>query len=1184
MVTLKRLREISKERDLGLSSSILNFVHKNQPLSPEGLPDLYSNWFSSPGNEEVLLRIQSLVEVAFPKADEHVSGEPTEEPEQLDVSDQDYQEQAVEPEPNLPESTSGLMEPSSVIPEDQLLEELGEAQADYLSSEISSLDEPETEAEESDSHDLELSADQERVEPSPSPLESEVKEFQPWWTDEQSIAEPHGMEEATESEPLDVSAFLETARVGPTHRFENVESIVDVDGAVVSWPPMPGATSYVVSIEQDHYPFDVSFDNAAALTSDNSVKLGPQPVFLTVFAFQAPNQPGVTWAKGRIVPDLGWLTAEVVDGKVALRWSGIPDAVEIRIARSKPDQELPENPAASSWLNTPSDADYLIDSDVELGFTYHYRAYLQWTGPDGLVHSTEGKSVSIRVLVEFPEVRDFTVSLDESVSGLLRAHVRGDLESGLISVHEVDGLPDEKLLQAVSDKLQLGAEDLGFLQTIKWLGQPVLGNLEAHHGGVELTTTLTNAGKSSKTFVLVLIVGRVAQVTALDTVQRVGEIRTASIQDRYDYQLLCLDQPLGAQTLDIWVVAPSVPFDRIAHTAPTRKVIIAEEYLLYGGILFADNVPEKPHIRRLAPDPQNIYIRGASTFGGQVEYGEVIRVNYPGRIEVSFELEEKEPDSDVTSSPRRPKKVRKGDSKRSVPNAQQAKLNESPIDTNSRLDKLGLSLMGESQFEAKQGLQHENYLQKLLSRLRRLGKRPVAVASATQGKRLLVKLTGAESIRELPKISVLHFAANSYPLDQFDSQVSKAPLELSTSQFREKPEPYKLPGSSDTEVQWLRVEPELMHRLQVQCDLSGDLLRGYRCFSLDSSVDAEVKRMQSPTATDRNISIVILGPPGAGKSTYLAALTHYLQGPYEILSRSEVIEVAGESSRLRDTARALAREGTLPSQGRPITENGNSATTTLEFSSGRPVELREVSMTDTSGLDLGDSESLNAIADTLLKADLIIFAVDPSHNLAVGEITGGVVPKTANIQERHQPFWMMKSLVDFLDQHAASRRAGQKIAVCLTKLDAMQEAAQVLGTALTGTIRSGMALARDPHLLWSGAYLESDGRLLDKEVKSLLGRVSGMRPFVQLVQDRFKPDEVRYFANSAIGRSSFSSSMGAGLTSVRISDPIRWVASHPPATGQVDEPIGGEGLSSSAAQTPVKAKYEAIQTMEKGDK
>ena len=197
-----------------------------------------------------------------------------------------------------------------------------------------------------------------------------------------------------------------------------------------------------------------------------------------------------------------------------------------------------------------------------------------------------------------------------------------------------------------------------------------------------------------------------------------------------------------------------------------------------------------------------------------------------------------------------------------------------------------------------------------------------------------------------------------------------------------------------------------------------------------------------------------------------------------------------------------------------------------------------------SGLQIGNPEVLQLAAEYLLKADLILVMIDPTQNPTVSELASGIVSKTAANSEQDEPFWLMQTIVGFLSENAQNRNANQKVGICLTKADALEVASTIPGTSLFGTIRSGMALARDPHMLWRGEYLESYGSLLDKEVRSLLARVSGFGAFMKFVDDSFTKSEVRYFAVSSLGRSNFSSTLGGGgLTPIRVSDPIRWVIS-----------------------------------------
>ena len=1185
MATLKEIKAIAERLTLSLASKEINFLHKHQDQDPGDLFDAFESWFNqTPADEKlaglvaVLIEIQSGnedapeseiqvgdedPELAVSESDvEEVQPLPTTEPD----SDAEIPDLEAEPKvsDDTPSDDSGLEAPDddTASLEDQDSESsLLTAETDDLPSE----DMPEETGIDSPSlNDSEFPVDADQVdeaeqsnspEPEPEPEPVVVKPFSPWWSSDEPTTEGPNQSSSAGKDRPDVSSFLDVTRRSDSDRVEELDiTLLETSEIEMSWESAGASATYVICGDLDHYPFEVTVDNAIEVTQLNEASYWGPLRFFTIFVFPSPGSKGAAWAKGRYVPEIEWLSAEVVDGKVALSWSEPEADVELRIAKSLPDQELSETPTANFWLPVNGSTGNFADERVELGRRYHYRAYLEWVSANGAVLSTKGIETPVDVVIEFPRVLSFEAELDAEVSGKVTCSIEGVHQAEYVQVFEVDGLPSQELLAAIESHRQLPVDQLTTLAVKSWLGKPHIGDAVENKGGLRVSSLMSNANKTSKTFVLVLKLGSVAQVTALNSIQRVGEIHTATLIERFDYQLVRLDDPMGAQSLDIWIVAASVPFEHIAHTQPNRRVLIQEEYLRYGGILFAHNVPNKPQIRTLAPDPQTIYIRGASTFEGQTEFGPVVQVNYPGRLVVSYMTEpipQEEQTQATTPKPKRKWRLfsRKPKAKPVAPVPEKATLptgeNSAEVQsrpTNKRIDALGDKLLGQSAVENAKDERVEGLLKRLLRALTPK-RRPKKKARPTEGPRLLVMVDGAESMSQLQSVSALHFASKDFPLDEHDSTVSKSPLEINLAQNRGRYMPYKTGQAASGEPQFLRLEPRLQHRFQLQSEMPGDTLNGVRCFSVDGSIDQE-KRRQNPTRpAELNLSVTVVGPSGSGKSTFLASLTHYLQHQYELLVRAELVEASQSENSLRNVANELAREGKLPRQGKPVTGSADSPTSTLRFVSRSPVEFREIHLVDTSGIDFANPESMELASEFLLGADLLVVTIDPTLNPTVAELSSGLVSKSTARSEADEPFWLVETLAEFLSANAAARNPKQKIAICVTKFDAVEVANEIYGTSLTGTIRSGMAMSRDPHLLWSGKYLESFGELQNQEVKSLLGRISGYGPFLKLVEDSFDPKQVRFFGVSALGRSNFSSTLGGGgLTPTRISDPLRWIA------------------------------------------
>jgi GTPase SAR1 family protein len=956
--------------------------------------------------------------------------------------------------------------------------------------------------------------------------------------------------------------FMDVEFASKTHVHKVIETHFD-QTLELSWPEYPGASNYIICAEEDHYPFEIRQSSALANVETTRAEVPDHLSYFTVFAFTPQSPKGVPWARGRFVTDIQWLTAEALENSAALRWPQIAAGATLRVCRSLPDQPLPEIPSANYWLPIDAATRSYVDTGISLGKKYQYRAYLEWDGVDGAIHSTMGKSVSLLALFEFPEIQQFTAGLDADVSGVVQCQVLGKVTSDNVRIFEIEELPSPELLAAVADKAQLPTEELDRIDQRSWLGQPLLANYQNVASGVLATSQLVNSKTITKTFVLVIVLGSIAQVTSLVSIQQIGAIHSAELIDRFDYQVIRIPEPIGAQSFDIWIVAQSVPFSHVAHTPPSRRIIVQDEYLRYGGILFADNVPDRPQVRKLTSHKQTIYIRGAASFDGETEFGPVVQIDYPGRIELHYGITDPPEPAKAKKAKKyrwwkfwlwkqRPKKK-----KNVATNEAKGEALAAAPETNATVDRIGNALLGQSKSEVKPDVIDSSVLEKFLGGLRNIGIWPKAKHEnpTDPSNLLLLKVEGLDASQQLKELSVMHFAGSVLPIDEHDAEVSKTPISLEITDYERAFQPYKLnTNEAKAEDPGLLLEKSLRHRLQVQCDPFTDLLHGYRCFSIDDGTPLQNKPRSAAESAELELTVAVVGAPKSGKSTYLAALMNYLEQQYELLVDAEVRDIAGEDS-LRTITKQLAQGGKLPRSGRPITGNGDSPVSHLEFASRSPIPMRKLNLIDTSGLNLAEPAALKMAESALLDSDLLIITIDPTQNPAVTELLTGLVNRNAEREDPDQPFWVLESIVSFLVENQELRKPGQRIAFVVTKSDSIEIASKSPGTPLAGVIRSGMAMARDPHLLSRANYNQSFGSLLSSETQGVLRRMSRMGPFLKLVKDSFNPEFVRFFSVTALSKTNHSDNLGGlGLTSQRISDPLRWSIESIAADRESDSP------------------------------
>jgi hypothetical protein len=137
----------------------------------------------------------------------------------------------------------------------------------------------------------------------------------------------------------------------------------------------------------------------------------------------------------------------------------------------------------------------------------------------------------------------------------------------------------------------------------------------------------------------------------------------------------------------------------------------------------------------------------------------------------------------------------------------------------------------------------------------------------------------------------------------------------------------------------------------------------------------------------------------------------------------------------------------------------------------------------------------------------------------------------------------LNNLIQVLEEAPDQRNPKQKVAITLSKFDSFESITEMSGNAMTGLIQKGMQLTRDPNTNAQYLYNSMDGSVLESEILGILDRLN-IAPFTSLVRNSFPGDSARYFVVSSLGHSTHAERMdSAGITSYRISDPIRWALS-----------------------------------------
>jgi hypothetical protein len=267
---------------------------------------------------------------------------------------------------------------------------------------------------------------------------------------------------------------------------------------------------------------------------------------------------------------------------------------------------------------------------------------------------------------------------------------------------------------------------------------------------------------------------------------------------------------------------------------------------------------------------------------------------------------------------------------------------------------------------------------------------------------------------------------------------------------------------------------------------------------------AEWERQQ-PAAADRDVAAIsILGPPGSGKTTFLAAFQ------IALLRQSNL----GWALRGADEASTQALVGMtntlIADRHFPVaTAQADSVNWVLERLAERTVRrgllrraekitetvLIRIRLTDAQGAltllgRIAPDQAL--LIDQVTHGQGILYMFDPTRELVVGDAFAAAV-----------------ELVNQLRAANRSARLPHYVAICVTKFDDPQ----VLGAAeATGLLVNDQ---HDPQAF--PRVRDSDARALFDHLCRSSSRAGIADPISSLFEKNFRPDRIRYFVTSAVG-------------------------------------------------------------------
>lgn len=886
---------------------------------------------------------------------------------------------------------------------------------------------------------------------------------------------------------FDLADYSDVAiKAAPEQKIQSLEILPGNPGQrVLAWKaPRAAGAVYVLAAASSAFPRTVKNSESTWITDNSSITIQADYRFFSLFIFKKAGERGQLLAQGRVLGEITELEFEPYEDQVRLRWGVSDPLAKVCMYRSKPDIALPDNPAAALRIQLPDDANTYIDTEVKPGQQFEYKVYLEWEGPDGRVIPTEGKKVSVSVPGRISEVGGFKVTRLTPTSPYVDIEY-DEPSSGTVKVFQVKGLPNAELLRAKAGETEIDLEMLTSDYVKNWLGTEVIDLAQSEGGKVSIgKVPMLTGDRSSRTYTAVGILGRKAKISNFKVIQQVGDISKAILLDRYDYQILRVEIPDGAQSLKIWLKSrmDNPVLDSLELGAADRTVQIDEEYRRFGGVLFARNVPGFPGLTELDPEPLSIFVQGISTFDGQTHESPIFHVEYPGRITLKY---------------------RRGTG---APVKHEAK-------------SKGLAGL----FKSDKGT------------VAHVGAQPLQIQASAPSKQGSFKL------------NVRYFTAPTFPLDEKTVDSDKnAFLEIVPEQFANWSN-YPPKNDNQPNQQPLLVPDGKQFRLASTSAESNKV----PIFTVDERVNAAIYEPISKSANNKELSVVLVGAKQSGKTTFVQALLNYFDQQLsqsfaaKLMPMDESDPIA--KTRLEDMA-TFVKTGILPKATRsakeflsagpdaPKDSADPSKSLNFKFYNGGDVPLSNIRMIDVAGEDMDALETMKYYEAALLKADLIIFLMDPLQLESVRvSLAGTPLPPKGT-----DPFFVLENLSQILTGSNEQRNPSQKIAVTMSKFDSFQQVSDLKSSALAGVIQPGMQITRDPNSNAPYLYNEMDGRLVEAELLAILDRLN-TAPFTSLVKNTFNQGQYRYFALSSLGHATHAEKMDdAGITSFRVSDAVRW--------------------------------------------
>jgi hypothetical protein len=280
-------------------------------------------------------------------------------------------------------------------------------------------------------------------------------------------------------------------------------------------------------------------------------------------------------------------------------------------------------------------------------------------------------------------------------------------------------------------------------------------------------------------------------------------------------------------------------------------------------------------------------------------------------------------------------------------------------------------------------------------------------------------------------------------------------------------------------------------------------------------------------------SIAMVGAKGSGKTHVVGTLIHELQGNVcTRFNREPTLQPVDERTVQRyraDFHRSLYEEQKVITATRTVTANAALRyPLAYQLKVGRE-RLRALNLVffDTAGEDLENRDLLDRDARYVASSDAIIALLDPLQYRAVQDQLNGGIPIPDPAPSALELITRVTDAVRIKLELHPRKRIGLPLALVFSKLDAVRGLMD----------QSSPALRPSGH---SGAFDEADAEEVSESIRSHVHEWDGseLENFVTA-----NWSNVKWFGVSALGRPPDGTALSAGVSPVRVEDPILWCLS-----------------------------------------